>query len=134
MSFVIATPENLAAAVSDLAGIGRSVGAANSAAAAWTTSVLPAAGDEVSAAIAGLFGTFAAEYQAVSAQAAGFHAQFVRALTSAGGAYAAAEAANVSPLGAVERAVLDAVNGPVRLLTGRPLIGDQWRVSTPAGP
>ncbi|SOJ56627.1 hypothetical protein MSIMFB_04103 [Mycobacterium simulans] len=54
-SFVIATPGFLAAAVADWTGIEQAVGAAN-AAAGSTTRVLTAAGDEVSAAIARLFG------------------------------------------------------------------------------
>ena len=60
--------------------------------------VLPAAADEVSAAIAALFSGQAQEFQALGAQAAAFHEQFVQALRGAGGAYAAAEAANASPL------------------------------------
>ncbi|MCV7124965.1 hypothetical protein AWC15_13115 [Mycobacterium lacus] len=77
MSFVVVTPELLAAGAADVARIGWTINAANSAAAV-TTAVLPAAGDEVSAAIAALFGTHAAEYQAVSAQVALFHARFVQ--------------------------------------------------------
>ena len=49
MSFVIAAPEFVSAAASDLAGIGSSLSAANAAASVPTTAVLAAAGDEVSA-------------------------------------------------------------------------------------
>ncbi|WP_152316211.1 PE family protein, partial [Mycobacterium tuberculosis] len=52
MSLVIVTPETVAAAASDVARIGSSIGAANAAAAGSTTSVLAAGADEVSAAIA----------------------------------------------------------------------------------
>ncbi|MEK0504389.1 PE family protein, partial [Mycobacterium ulcerans] len=55
MSFVSVVPEWVAAAATDVAGIGSVVGAANAAAGA-TTSVTAAAGDEVSVAIAALFG------------------------------------------------------------------------------
>ena len=55
MSFVIATPEFVTAAATDLANIGSTLSAANAAAAAPTTGVLAAAEDEVSAAIAALF-------------------------------------------------------------------------------
>ncbi|WP_414855596.1 PE family protein, partial [Mycobacterium gordonae] len=51
----MAAPELLAAAAADVAGIGSSLRAANSAAAVPTTAVLAAAGDEVSVAIASLF-------------------------------------------------------------------------------
>ncbi|MXI82010.1 PE domain-containing protein, partial [Mycobacterium tuberculosis] len=49
--------------------------------------------DEVSAAVADLFGAHAQAYQALSAQAALFHEQFVQALTAAAGRYASTEAA-----------------------------------------
>ena len=52
MSYVIAAPEMIAAAATDLANIGSSLSEANAAAAAPTTGVLAAAEDEVSAAIA----------------------------------------------------------------------------------
>ena len=80
MSYVIAAPEMLAAAAADVAGIGSSLSAANSAAAAPTTSVVAAAEDEVSAAIASLFSCHGQQFQALSVQAAAFHAEFEQAL------------------------------------------------------
>ncbi|WP_191495992.1 PE family protein, partial [Mycobacterium simulans] len=124
MSYVVIAPELLTAVASDVAGIGSSLHAANAAAAVPTTALMAAAGDEVSAAIASLFSSHAQQYQALSAQATAFHAQFVQSLTGAGSAYVAAEAANVSPLQALEQAVLGAINAPTQLLLGRPLIGD----------
>ncbi|WP_082277319.1 PE family protein, partial [Mycobacterium ostraviense] len=118
MSFVIAAPGALLAAANDLAGIRSAISAANLAAAPPTTGVLAAGADEVSTGIAGIFGAHALSYQAVSAQTAAFHDQFVRALTAGGGAYASAEAANV------QQNLLNAVNAPVQALVGRPLIGD----------
>ncbi len=100
-SFVIAAPEVLAAASQDFAGIGSAIRAANAAAAGSTTRVLAAAGDEVSAAISDVFGGYAQQYQALSARAALFGEQFVQAVHWAAGAYAGAEAANVSPLQAL---------------------------------
>jgi PE family len=52
-----------------------------------TSGVIPAAPDEVSAAIAKLFATHAQDYAAVSAQAAVFHAQFLATLAAAAAAY-----------------------------------------------
>ncbi|QUR66264.1 PE domain-containing protein [Mycobacterium spongiae] len=98
MSFVIAAPEALVAVASDLAGIGSMINAANTAAAAPTTAVAPAGSDEVSAAIAALFGQYAQAHQATCAQAAGFHEQFVKTLTAGAGSYASAEATNASPV------------------------------------
>ncbi|MGB9223717.1 PE family protein, partial [Mycobacterium sp.] len=120
MSFLIAAPAMVEAAASDLAGIGSNLGVANAAAALPTTNLLAAAGDEVSAAIAALFGAHGQAYQAVNAQAAAFHAQFVQTLNAAAGSYTAAEAANASPL----QPLLDAINAPFESALGRPLIGN----------
>ena len=136
LSYVVAVPAMLAAASSDVAGIGSSLSAAHAASAAPTTAVIAAARDEVSAAIASLFSSHGQQFQALSTRAAAFHAQFVSALTRAAGAYAAAEAANASPLAAafqhdaaslsatVQHDVLAAINAPAQALSGRPLIGN----------
>ncbi|WP_156088424.1 PE family protein, partial [Mycobacterium tuberculosis] len=117
MSFVIATPEMLTTAATDLAKIGSTITAANTAAAA-VAKVLPASADEVSVAVAALFGTHAQEYQTVSAQVATFHDRFVQTLSAAASSYVAAEAVNV------EQSLLAAVNAPTQALFGRPLIGN----------
>ncbi|WP_186240932.1 PE family protein, partial [Mycobacterium simulans] len=120
MSYLIATHELLASAAANLTGIGSAVSAANVAALAPTVEILAAGADEVSAAIAALFGTHGQEYQAISVQAALFHERFVQSLTAASGAYARAEAVNASPL----QPVFDAINAPTQALFGRPLIGN----------
>ncbi|EFP19910.1 hypothetical protein TMCG_01078, partial [Mycobacterium tuberculosis SUMu003] len=114
----------LSAAAADVASIGAALSAANGAAAPTTAGVLAAGADEVSAAIASLFSGYARDYQALSAQMARFHQQFVQALTASVGSYAAAEAANASPLQALEQQVLAAINAPTQTLLGRPLIGN----------
>lgn len=105
MSYVNVLPEYLASAASDLAGIGSSIGAAGSSAASATTAVLPAGADEISAAISALFGAHGHAFQALNAQAARFHEQFVQTIRSTAAAFASAEAANVAPLQAVAAAV-----------------------------
>ncbi|BDE16328.1 hypothetical protein Mkiyose1665_25520 [Mycobacterium kiyosense] len=95
VSYVSVVPETVAAAASNLANLGSTISAANAAAAAPTTSVLAAAQDEVSTAIAALFGSHAHQFQALSAKAAAFHDQFVQALTGGAASYVKAEAANV---------------------------------------
>ncbi len=109
MSFLIAAPEMVASAATDLAGIGSTINEANMAAAAATTGVLPAAADEVSLAIAAMFGSHAQQYQALSAQAELFHGQFVRALSSGASAYAGAEANVVQTLASTIAAPAQAV-------------------------
>src|SRR5215472_14522587 len=130
MSFVIAAPEMMTAAATDVASIGSTLNAANAAAASPTTGIVAAAQDEVSAAIAALFSAHGQGFQALGAQAAAFHEQFVQALSGAGGAYTAAEAANASPLQALPQPletlwqdVRAVINLPTNLLLGTPLIG-----------
>jgi hypothetical protein len=96
MSFVMATPELLTAAASDLANIGTTLTTANAAAAAHTTGVVAAAEDEVSAAVAAVFSAHGQGFQALGAQAAAFHEQFVQTLTAGAGSYLSTEAANAS--------------------------------------
>ena len=118
MSFLIAAPEFVSAAASDLAKIGSTIGAANAAAELPTTSVLAAGADEVSVSIAALFGAHAQAYQALSAQAAAFHSQFVQLMNGGAASYASTEAGNA------EQTMLHAVNAPTEALVGRPLIGN----------
>ncbi|HTM86206.1 MAG TPA: PE family protein [Mycobacterium sp.] len=94
MSFVITQPEFLAAAAGELSGIGAVVSAGNIAAGAPTTGIFPAGADEVSVLTAARFVAHAQTYQAVAAQAAAIHEQFVALLSGNAEAYAAAEAAN----------------------------------------
>uniref|UniRef100_UPI0003680D8B PE family protein n=1 Tax=Mycobacterium tuberculosis TaxID=1773 RepID=UPI0003680D8B len=68
MSYVLATPEMVAAAANNLAQIGS------------------------------LFSGHAQAYQTLGTQAAAFHERFIQALSTAAGAYGSAEAANASPL------------------------------------
>ncbi|WP_242660952.1 PE family protein, partial [Mycobacterium alsense] len=128
--YVIAAPEALAAASSDLASIRETILSAAAGAAPATTSLLPAAQDEISRAVSKVFGAYAQQYQALNAQAGQFHQQFVQALNAARAQYTAAEAANADPL----QGVIDAVNAPVQALTGRPLIGNGANGADGSGP
>ncbi len=118
MSFLVATPEIVSAAATDLANIGSTIGSANGLAAAATTGLAPAALDEVSAVIAAMFGSHGAAYQALSAQAARFHEQFVQLITAGANAYASAEANVVQTLSNVAptAAQATAANTPGSLL------------------
>jgi PPE-repeat protein len=98
MSFLIATPETVSAAATDVAALGSRLGAAHAAAVTATTGVLPAALDEVSVAIAALFGAHGQTYQALGAQALTFQEQFVQLLGSGASMYADAEANAVQAL------------------------------------
>ena len=96
MSFVTALPPMMASAAGDLQSIGSAVAAGNTAAAAPTTGVVPAAADEVSALTAAHFAAHGVLYQQLSAQATAIHELFVTTLGASAGSYAAAEAANAA--------------------------------------
>ena len=96
--YVIAAPEMMTAAATDLATIGSDLSAAHTAAAAPTTGLIPAAADEVSAGIAHLFSQYGGGFQALAGKASVFHDQFVQNLKASAGAYTSAEAANAALL------------------------------------
>jgi hypothetical protein len=94
MSFVSVTPDVVSQAAGELDSIGSTLSAANAAAAASTTGIVAPGADAVSAAVAALLGSHAEEYQAVGAQAADFHSQFVSLLNAGTGSYVSTELAN----------------------------------------
>jgi broad specificity phosphatase PhoE len=118
MSLVLVPPDMLETAAADFAQIGSAVRAGHLAAAISTSELATAGADEVSAAIAALFGAHAQEYQAAAAQAETYYQQFVRTLSAAAAAYASTEAT----MDASMQGALGAVNAPARVL-GRPLLG-----------
>lgn len=99
MSFVTAQPEVLTAAAGSLSGIGDSLTAGMTAAAAPTTGVIAPASDLVSALTAAQFSAHGTLFQQVSAQAAAVHQQIVATLGSNASAYAYTEAVNASAAG-----------------------------------
>ncbi|MBS9535827.1 PE family protein [Mycobacterium sp. M1] len=99
MSFVTTQPEMLNTAANSLHGIGTAVNSENAAAAGPTTGLLPPGADEVSAVTAARFVAHAQMYQAICAQAAAIHEQFVSTLAASGNSYAATEAANAAAAG-----------------------------------
>jgi hypothetical protein len=114
VSYLVAGPDSLTAAASDLAEIGSAISGATDAASAATTGLLPAAADEVSTQIAEFFASHADQYRAVSAQAAAFHSAFVRAVEAGAASYANAEAANRSLL----QQATDASGSEIALIMG----------------
>ncbi|WP_136627676.1 PE family protein, partial [Mycobacterium pseudokansasii] len=124
MSFVVASPEVVAAAAADVVRIGSALRSANAAAATPTIAVSAPGADEVSAAVASLFSSHGQAYQSLSARMTAYHDQFVRTLRSSADAYAGAEAANVSPLQTAGQGLLTVINAPTEALVGRPLVGN----------
>jgi hypothetical protein len=114
MSFVSVTPDVVGQAVGELDSIGLALSAANAAAAASTTGIVAPGADAVSAAVAALLGTHAEEYQAVGAQAADFHSQFVSLLNAGTGSYVSTELANARSAAAFG----GGSGGALSLLTG----------------
>ena len=91
MTYVLTEPQTLASVATNVEELGSSITEANAAAASPISGMAPAAADEVSAAIAKLFGAYGRQYQAVAGLAAAFHNEFTAALAAAGSAYTGAE-------------------------------------------
>ena len=149
MSFVVAAPEQLQTAAENLAGIRSMLAEAAASVALPTIGLIPAATDEVSAAITATFANFGQEYQLFSTRMEAFHAEFVDLLSADAGAYLSTELANAaagaastpadlvqsvyfplhergeafiaSPLG---KAIDPIINAPTQLLFHRDLIGN----------
>lgn len=111
MSFLVATPEMLAAAAGNLAGIGSTLNDAIAAAAGSTTGVAAAATDEVSTAISRLFGEYGRQFQALSSRAAAFHNEFSSLLNGGAAAYVNAEIANAASAASAPAAATSPILG-----------------------
>ncbi|BBZ51487.1 PecA family PE domain-processing aspartic protease [Mycobacterium heidelbergense] len=118
MSLLVAAPELLSSAATNLESIGSALDAAHAAVATPTTQLVAAGADEVSTAVAAVFAGYGQQYQALAGQVAAFHGWFTGTLATNANSYAAAEATNIQQL------LSGVVSGPVRELTGRPLIGN----------
>jgi PE family len=123
MSLVTVAPESVGQAAGELASIRSALTEATAAAAAPTTGVLAPAADEISAAITALFGSHAQEFQALSAQAATFHDQFVGLLNAGAGAYVSSELANAAAVtgGAATSSPIDEIITGAQAWIDRPL-------------
>ncbi|ORV92759.1 hypothetical protein AWC11_07545 [Mycobacterium interjectum] len=112
MSFVVVGADAMETAAADVAQIGSALSAGNLAAAIPTTELAAAGADEVSAAVAALFGAHAQQYQAAAARAATYSEQFARTLSAAAASYAATEAG-----------IATSMRGPLGAATAAPLAG-----------
>lgn len=113
MSYVIAVPELLQGAADDLAGLRASLTEAVAAAAGPTTAIAAAAQDEISDAVATMFGSFGADFQAAHARAHAFGEHFAGSLNGAGAAYASAESFSYQTLFANTATNLQALENAV---------------------
>jgi hypothetical protein len=119
MSFVTAQSPALMAAATRLQGLGSSMAAQNAAAATPTTSIAPAAADEVSALQAMQFSSYGTWYQQVSAQATAIHQMLVNTLGSSAGSYGETESANQAATGSTSLSgLLSALSGGGSSATG----------------
>lgn len=99
MSIMLAQTDELAGAAEELLSINAMLRAGNSAAAAPTTGVVPAASDLVSLLAAAQFATHADLFQQISAQAAAVQEQLATTLGISANSYAVTEAANQALVG-----------------------------------
>ena len=116
MTRVITQPQLMASAAADIAEINSAIGAAKSAAADPTTTLVAAAADEVlSGARCGTVrGDTASDIRPWPKQGAVLHENSLQALAGAGRAYAAAEAANAAAI----CGALGQLKSPIQSLLG----------------
>jgi hypothetical protein len=119
MAYVSTAPAAIAAAASQLEGIGSSFSAESAAAAGPTTAIAPAGADEVSALQAGVFSTYGQLYQTVSAEAEAIHQQFVNTLQSSSSSYQDTESANQA--GAAASSLSNASSGASKAASTTPI-------------
>lgn len=137
MSYVVAAPDFLLTAGEDVAATGSAIATASAAAAHSTTSLLAAAGDEVSAAVARMFSAYGREYQAAATQAARYHELITRQLTASANAYLSAEAANAQALPAAGVRITVPGAGPLyfpNFITRLPYLGQLLYAGSVPGP
>ena len=140
MSYVSTAPPAIAAAATQLEGVGTSFATESSAAAGSTTAISPAAADEVSILQSGVFSAYGQLYQTVSAQAQAIHQQFVNALQQSSSSYQDTESANQAGAAAsslsnaassgssaaaqpAQGTITDLINGLTSFLTTGPVFG-----------
>src|SRR5262249_44574998 len=110
--YLVTTPEQLASAAENLAGIRSLLSGSAASAAAPTTAVAAAAQDEISALVATIFSDFGQDFQTISAQANAFHDEFVGLIDAAAGPYLSPEVANA---GAVDLSLPSILGGSASL-------------------
>ena len=128
MEYLVTAPEMLATTAANIGEIGSALSDANASAAGPTTGLVAAAEDEVSVAIAKLFGEYGQQYQAVLTQATAFHNEFTQTLAAAGNAYGQAEAANAATMSNA----LSTLRAPILAMFGRTPTGGR-PVASPRG-
>jgi hypothetical protein len=116
MSFLTAIPQELLSAAGQLEGIGNALAAQNAGAAAPTTTIAPAASDQVSALQAGIFSTYGTLYQQIAAEAHTIQQQFISTLGLSSGSYTETESVNAAangPVGSLIDTINTILGGPV---------------------
>ncbi len=130
MEHLVTAPEMLASTAANIEEIGSALSDANASAAGPTTGLVAAAEDEVSVAIAKLFGGYGQQYQAVLTQATVFHNEFTQTLAAAGNAYGQAETANAATMSNA----LSTLRAPILAMLGRtPTGGGTGGITTQTG-
>ncbi|OQZ90149.1 hypothetical protein BST11_14295 [Mycobacterium alsense] len=134
MSLLVVTPDLIGSAATELENIRFALDEAHAAAAAPTTGLAAAGADEVSAAVAALFGEYGRQFQGLGARANALHQQFIQSLSAGAEDYLAAEELNASPLETAWGNLLAAVNAPREALLASPLSNYGAVGTPPPGP
>lgn len=121
MTQLLVDPQIITTVAADIDSIGSTIRAASAAAAAPTSGLLAAAADEVSAAIANLFGAHGQQFQAMVGQVEAYAGRFQQSLAAAANAYVQTENAAAAALtGALGVAAAPAALPPALPFTNPP--------------
>ena len=133
MSYLTVSPDLMATAAASLEEIRSAIGAASAAATLPTTGLAAAAADEVSEAVAALFGTYGAQYQTVVGQVGSLQQQFAQKVAAGALAYAQTESAIQSLLtGSGGIGTAAAVNNLILGASGYPIPSQEYIDGIPA--
>src|ERR1700749_1118502 len=116
MSFLTAIPQELLSAATQLEGIGTSLTAQNTGAAATTAALEPAASDPVSLLQAGIFSSYGTYYQQIATEAQAIAQRFTSTLGLSSGSYTETKPVNAAasgPLGNLVDTINPILGGPV---------------------
>lgn len=127
MSLLSVVPEAVSAASNGLEDLGSALQSVSAAAAGQTTAIAPSGADEISSAIAGIFGSHGHEFQALNARALAFQAEFSRPLNGGALQYVSAELANS------QQTLSNAIGGAAAVNPAA-AISEVSSVDTPFGP
>lgn len=127
MSLLNVVPDAVTAASESLQTVGSSLRSVSAAVAGQTTAIAPPGADEISSAIAGIFGSHGEQFQALNSRALAFQAEFTKLLNGGAAQYASAEIANAQQ-------AMSGLLGGAGVVNPAAAVSQVTSIDTPFGP